>query len=137
MADHDDMRFQYYGDEDVMRIVPSHGPVSGGTLLTISGSNFLDTLELSCRFGSTADSPVVPALYNHRVSGVLRRVPRDLACAHQVSNNGRDYISIRDISFEYGGVSRPFYCSTIGAGIWWDDNNLRRTLYGDDILPLR
>lgn len=38
----------------VVRIVPNHGPNSGGTTILVSGTDFVDSDELKCTFGSSA-----------------------------------------------------------------------------------
>lgn len=40
----------------VVRIVPDHGPNSGGTTVLVSGTDFIDSDELKCTFGSSASA---------------------------------------------------------------------------------
>ena len=45
------MQFSYVEPLGVISISPSCGPVTGGTLVTVSGSNFAQSRRLLCRFG--------------------------------------------------------------------------------------
>jgi hypothetical protein len=47
----DDVQFYYYHPPFIYFIHPKIGPVSGGTVVTITGSNFEDTGYVMCRFG--------------------------------------------------------------------------------------
>lgn len=49
--------FEYHGDVDIHRINPDNGPASGGTVVRISGSGFLDLPEVACRFGVGETTP--------------------------------------------------------------------------------
>ncbi|MFN9944306.1 MAG: IPT/TIG domain-containing protein, partial [bacterium] len=50
--------FQYLPDAFVLAVSPAFGPVSGGSLVTVFGGNFVDVPTLQCQFGS-GSSPVV------------------------------------------------------------------------------
>lgn len=43
--------FEYHGDVNIHRINPANGPASGGTVVRIYGSGFLDLPGVACRFG--------------------------------------------------------------------------------------
>lgn len=49
--------FEYHGDVDIHRVSPANGPPSGGTVVRISGSGFLDLPEVACRFGVGETTP--------------------------------------------------------------------------------
>ncbi|MFM7850892.1 MAG: IPT/TIG domain-containing protein, partial [Flammeovirgaceae bacterium] len=48
----DGILFFYYHPPFVYAILPKIGPVAGGTEVTVTGSNFIDTGIVLCRFGS-------------------------------------------------------------------------------------
>lgn len=50
-------QYVYYEPVEVTTVFPSLGSISGGTLVTITGRNFLPSEGLSCRFGISAPSP--------------------------------------------------------------------------------
>ena len=57
LADEEDshateLRYQFYAAEAVHRLQPSHGPIAGGTVLTVSGTGFIDSHALRCVIGS-------------------------------------------------------------------------------------
>lgn len=43
--------FEYHEDIQISRVTPSNGPVSGGTVVRVSGSGFLDLKQAACQFG--------------------------------------------------------------------------------------
>ena len=43
--------FEYHEDIEITRVSPSNGPSSGGTVVRVSGSGFLDLPEAACQFG--------------------------------------------------------------------------------------
>jgi len=45
--------YHYYKPPFLFDAEPRQGPVSGGTVVTIVGSNFTDSGNITCRFGST------------------------------------------------------------------------------------
>ena len=49
-------QFGYIPDASFTSMSPLFGPVSGGTVLLISGYNFVDSSKLSCKFGAVAVS---------------------------------------------------------------------------------
>lgn len=51
------LMFQYHHDIDVFRLRPANGPISGGTVVRISGSGFLDLPEAACQFGVGDPTP--------------------------------------------------------------------------------
>jgi len=91
--------FQYSYHETVYKLSPSLSLQSGGVVVTVLGTNFVNSSSLSCKFGSitrfakyinsSAISCVCPA-----TSGSVRSVYVD------VSNNGIDFSNSR-IQFSY------------------------------------
>ena len=53
------VKFQFHSDPSVLSIAPRHGSMEGSTLVTVTGSQFRHTSNVTCRFGDT----VVPGLY--------------------------------------------------------------------------
>lgn len=51
---HSLLAFMYYTDTTVTAIIPSNGPVSGHTHVTVTGANFVDSSLLVCQFGTLA-----------------------------------------------------------------------------------
>lgn len=49
----DNVLFYYYHPPFVYSIIPKMGPISGGTVVTITGSNFENTGYVMCLFGNT------------------------------------------------------------------------------------
>ena len=52
------VQFLYVTTPAVTSVAPTLGPVSGGTVVTVVGSNFYSTSLLRCRFGATAVTAV-------------------------------------------------------------------------------
>ncbi|KAF4649993.1 hypothetical protein FOZ61_000763, partial [Perkinsus olseni] len=81
--------FTYYIQATVASVSPPFGSSEGGTTVLLQGSHFVDSSELSCRFGTT----VVAATRFISPSAILCESP-----AHQegpvvvsVANNGQDF----------------------------------------------
>ncbi|KJE95531.1 hypothetical protein CAOG_009932 [Capsaspora owczarzaki ATCC 30864] len=51
------LNFLYYTPETITTFAPMHGVVSGGTVVTIQGTGFLNSTYLYCRFGSATATP--------------------------------------------------------------------------------
>lgn len=51
------LSFQYHADINIFEIRPVNGPASGGTVVRISGSGFLDLPQAACRFGMGKPTP--------------------------------------------------------------------------------
>ena len=92
--------FDFYLDEMVEAITPKYGPEIGGTRVSISGSNFLNTSSLSCRFGSNVVTAAFVSQSMIRCFAPLM-TPGAATTIVYVSNNGIDFFSSRDISFQY------------------------------------
>lgn len=60
------LHFEYHEDITISRMSPSNGPSSGGTIVRVSGSGFLDLPQAACQFG--AGEPTAATVIN---SGTL------------------------------------------------------------------
>ena len=92
--------FYYYYDCTITSISPSTGPISGGTTIVVTGTNFLASTLLSCRFG---ESTITSAIYLNSTS-IQCLTPVSALGAKSfdvtVSNNGKDF-SECNVSFKY------------------------------------
>lgn len=89
---------------------PSLGSTVGGTLLTVSGTGFENTVRFVCKVGSTA-SPSVRYFSSTRV---VCQVPTAAAAGVvpvYLSNNGLDFVT-SSATFTYYGVEQ---CSAGGG----------------------
>jgi hypothetical protein len=81
----------------INKIVPNSGPRSGGTVVMIHGSNFVDVESLSCRFGNSTDSIVRGIYLSSKTLKCI--VPHDFYDTSitginiYVTNNGDNYVS--------------------------------------------
>lgn len=60
------LHFEYHEEITISRVSPSNGPSSGGTIVRVSGSGFLDLPQAACQFG--AGEPTAATVIN---SGTL------------------------------------------------------------------
>jgi hypothetical protein len=91
--------FRYLTPCAVVAVNPAFGPSTGGTLVTVTGYNFVSSTRLLCRFGAYAP---VPALWLSSTSlqCVSPAVDPWMPMALEVTNNGQDYT--RDgVQFEF------------------------------------
>lgn len=51
------LTFQYYDDIEIFRVRPANGPASGGTVVRVSGSGFLNLPQTACQFGVGEPTP--------------------------------------------------------------------------------
>ncbi|KJE88575.1 hypothetical protein CAOG_00213 [Capsaspora owczarzaki ATCC 30864] len=51
------LQFLYYTPETITDFAPQHGRTSGGTVVTVYGTGFLNSTYLSCRFGLADPTP--------------------------------------------------------------------------------
>lgn len=49
--------FEYHEDIDISWVSPSNGPATGGTVVRVSGSGFLDLPQAACQFGDGEPTP--------------------------------------------------------------------------------
>ena len=114
---------------------PSSGPSSGGTNMTIHGSNFPNTAELSCKIGSSITRAkfvsdkeitcVIPPLDGSSIS-----LPSNFFIS--VSVNGQDFEEIEGSPFSYANrphVSQAFPSAGAAAG------GTSLTIRGGNLLP--
>ena len=82
--------FQYETLMEPRSIYPSRGPTTGGTIVTLTGSNFRFSPELTCRF----DAEVVPAVFDSSSNQVSCVVPVSDSLKTVrvfISSNGHDF----------------------------------------------
>ena len=96
--------------ETVSSIAPTAGPISGGTVVTVSGSNFKQTFGPRCKFGTagTASATFVTASV---VTCVAPSVGAPGTAAVGVANNGEDFVGAQ--TFTYDGTY--IQCSVISC----------------------
>ena len=51
------LTFRYHDDIEIYRVSPANGPSSGGTVVRVSGSGFLDLPKTACQFGVGERTP--------------------------------------------------------------------------------
>jgi IPT/TIG domain len=73
----------------VLAAAPAAGPLSGGTVVTVTGSGFMDTPALACRFGSTTVPAVL--LAKTQLSCVAPPAQGQGAVVLSISNNGAEW----------------------------------------------
>ncbi|CAM9245753.1 unnamed protein product, partial [Discosporangium mesarthrocarpum] len=118
--------FNYLPIPSVLSAVPNIGSVLGGTMVEVRGAGFMDSTELTCRFGDQ----VVRATYLETVlvrcrAPASRNAPTVLV---QVSNNGVEFgidgaeysyvpaLTVRDIQPPSGPVSGGTTVTVLGTG---------------------
>eukprot|EP00163_Fabomonas_tropica_P008375 TRINITY_DN17_c0_g4_i1.p1 TRINITY_DN17_c0_g4~~TRINITY_DN17_c0_g4_i1.p1 ORF type:complete len:4695 (+),score=879.62 TRINITY_DN17_c0_g4_i1:301-14385(+) len=96
--------FTYYADETVTSITPARSLITGDSLITVKGSNFIYGRGISCFFAAL---PAVPAIYLNSTNLVCQtpEVAAAGAVVVEVSNNGVDKTS--------DGVTITYYDPTI------------------------
>lgn len=82
--------FRYQQTPELRSIVPTHGPVRGGTEIIVYGSNFANSLGLSCRFGLDIAGVVHAAFFFNSSAIVCISPPNRVVGLVDVfvSNNG-------------------------------------------------
>ena len=96
------MVFEYLPEVRVTRVVPSHGPLDGGTMVHVYGENFRNTSVLYCRFGEDMNAEVPAALYVNETLIVCMSPPAlyEHSARVEVSLNGPG----RQSNFSVGGA---------------------------------
>ena len=88
-----------------MALIPSAGPLHGGTQVKISGRSFVNSTTLSCKFGLIATKAIF--LSNSEIQCISPR--QDLPLMHEVnvslSINGQDFFNPENLVFSY--ILRP------------------------------
>ena len=125
--------FEYVPVVAVSGVAPAMGPVVGGTLVEVTGANFVYSPTLACRFGALA---TVPAVYMSSTK-LLCQSPSQVAGpqAVTVTTNGVDYSQPGDVVFTFyhpptvsavvpasGPVGGGTTASVMGAGFSAIDN---------------
>eukprot|EP00736_Rhodelphis_marinus_P013075 Rmarinus@m.15360 len=83
-----ELTYTYYEEPHVRSLEPWNGPVGGDTVVTVTGSGFIESPLLSCRFGTLE----VPATFLSPTSVECVSPPQTTRFAYlEVSNNGQDY----------------------------------------------
>lgn len=92
------------------RVTPTAGPISGCTMITITGHGFLNSTELSCSFGTVTTPGVFvdsgelfcrsPALWELQEDLIAEGGSPPVTVALRVSNNGVNY-SDKELKFVY------------------------------------
>lgn len=120
--------FHFYPSEFVSGIQPYEGPSRGGTLLTVSGSNFRNTPELAVRFIFSGSSGVPTAEAHNSVNATTTVPARFMSSAEltlevprcplgpgtsgffsvEVSSNSLDFIPSNDGPLYFYNASEPF-----------------------------
>lgn len=82
--------YQYHVRSSIVRVAPAAGVLEGGSVVVVSGTGFMNTSSLSCRFG---DSRALSAIYVSPEQ-VQCKSPRSSLPGEvivEVSNNGKDF----------------------------------------------
>ena len=87
----DELYFEYHSRIGITSLSPSRGSLHGGTEVFLSGSGFINSTRLSCRFGET----ITLATYVNETLTMCSApaVPSEHSAFVQVSNNGIDFSS--------------------------------------------
>eukprot|EP00928_Gymnodinium_smaydae_P024083 TRINITY_DN1960_c1_g5_i2.p1 TRINITY_DN1960_c1_g5~~TRINITY_DN1960_c1_g5_i2.p1 ORF type:complete len:6923 (-),score=840.57 TRINITY_DN1960_c1_g5_i2:138-18908(-) len=93
------LQFEYYLSPTVVSVNPTFGTRTGGTLVQIEGSHFINSGRLSCRFGDVD----VPAVRFISAEVILCRSPAHVPATVPVvvSNNGQNFSSSSDASYTF------------------------------------
>ena len=80
--------YKFSANVMVLALVPTRGPITGSTPVTVTGANFLNTSDLMCRFGDA----VVDAVYQSDSAVICEAPPsREGSVMLQVTTNGNDF----------------------------------------------
>jgi hypothetical protein len=87
---------------------PTTGPLAGGTLVTVTGTNFLDSATMLCRFGTLALTNGL------RISSSVAVCPSPAGASLgtvplAVSNNAQDYVG----ALNYLYIGAAFFGSRV------------------------
>jgi len=97
------VRFECSRVMQVMDLNPLSGQVDGGDLIQVLGNNFIDSQDLSCRFGLRR---IVPAVY---------KTSTKVTCFSPSRNRGNVTleISIDGLDFTTNGVQYSYFATTV------------------------
>ena len=94
--------YEYHSRIGITQLLPTRGSLHGGTVVMLSGSGFINSTRLSCRFGST----IVLATFVSNASIHFTTPPYERGHVNvEVSNNGIDF-SNNNIHYEFIRVSK-------------------------------
>jgi len=93
--------FQFRSALHVKSIVPPNSLVDGGSMVTVLGSNFVNTKDLACRFGSLL-SPSVVYVSSTQISCEVPSAAAPHSSTLEVSNNGQDFTQ-DSVAFAFHG----------------------------------
>lgn len=85
--------YEFVNPEELLMITPTSASQAGGSVISVTGKNFINATSLSCRFGETSTSLasfVSNSDIHCRVPSLLSPGPVVVA----VSNNGKDFDSV-------------------------------------------
>ncbi|CAM9659624.1 unnamed protein product, partial [Ectocarpus sp. 13 AM-2016] len=112
------LSFQYHEDVEISRVSPQNGPASGGTVVRVSGSGFIDLPQAACQFGAgeptpatvissetlvcTASSLTASVVHSAPKSAFTNASRAEKGVELRVSMNGVDFLPLdSSISFLY------------------------------------
>eukprot|EP00163_Fabomonas_tropica_P031361 TRINITY_DN742_c0_g3_i1.p1 TRINITY_DN742_c0_g3~~TRINITY_DN742_c0_g3_i1.p1 ORF type:complete len:4764 (-),score=556.75 TRINITY_DN742_c0_g3_i1:3699-16238(-) len=115
----DPLTFNYVPEITASDYAPLAGFTSGGTPVTVTGSHYIASDSLMCKFGA---NPAVAAAFitESRIQCTTPQVGSAQALALLVSNNGADYISVGSVNlYDVPTVSllSPKSCFTTGSTV--------------------
>lgn len=120
--------FEYHEDITISRVNPSNGPSSGGTIVRVSGSGFLDLPQAACQFG--AGEPTAATVIN---SGTLVCTTSSLNAAAGESNQPGFNNAFTNTSRAGKGVELRL---TMNGVDFFPENTSVVFLYDDDVAVL-
>ena len=97
LLQHTDARFFYLPHVKRVSIEPSGGPLTGGTLVTVTGTDFDKSFPIGCKFGSYSDGIV----YVSDKTIQCRSPPHPPGTVDFVVITNDNEISLDDVVFEY------------------------------------
>ena len=139
------VQYTYYADATILGIEPATGPSSGGTEITIVGSDFIFSSALRCRIGTTDVAAEYVSAEEIKCETPLS-VNTDDVVAVAVSNNGIDYtaagvtfayypsVMVLDVSPHVGGLLGKTIVTVSGSG--FEDTSELACYFGDKVSPI-
>ena len=100
------VKFLFRAAESVSSLAPTEGPTTGGVQVTVSGSNFVSSEDLMCRF----DSTLAPATYVNASNILCTSPARGEGLVTVEASNNRVDFTTNQVQFE-------FYKAFIATGI--------------------
>lgn len=112
------LTFHYHHDIDILRFSPANGPISGGTVVRISGLGFLDLPEAACQFGVGEPTParvidestlVCTAVSGHVAIGTDKIKVRPVANSSRADTGVPVRVTVNGIDFYPSNATAMFY----------------------------